>query len=510
MVYVGPFDFSIAMGHPGDYEHPDVAQPMSRILELSRKHRVPFGTTVSNAEIAAQWVRRGCSFFMSSMNSVCCGKELPKRSMPIAWSAAEDSQKAFRQYNQKMPMLNRSEDYDRFCQQKLADPYPLFDELREKDPVHWCEPLGSWLSTRYADAYVGLNDARLLGGRRSMYAKILNNENREKASALVDHVDLWLQNQKPPSHTRLRKLAGAAFTPRQIKDLSPRIDRIVREKLEAVRAKGHCDFVTEFCYWVPATVICDMLGLPQTDHEYFQRLMADLVPFTSAAGPQVNAAVEPGYRAMQEMLAYFSKKIEDRRRSPGSDVLSALVHAEVDGDCLSEEELFALCIFLFVAGHETTASLLANGTMLLLTHPDQLAILKSRPQELLDTAIEELIRFESPVTRAIRHAVEDVKIGDRSLRAGDTIVFLIGAVNRDPAQFPAPEKLNIQRAPNKHLGFGWGRHFCLGAELARLEARIAFPLIFQLLPNLRLTDELCKWRPIFGIRSLSTLPIRVD
>lgn len=409
----------------------------------------------------------------------------------------------------KMTTLDHRHDYEQFCQQALADPYPLFDELRETKPVHWCEPLGCYLALRYDDAYAGLNDARLLGGRRGMYEKILTPENHMKAASLVDHVNLWLTNQNPPRHTRLRKLAGVAFTPRHIKDLVPRIKQIVQQRLDEVRAQQTCDFASAFCYWVPATVICDMLGLPQSDHAQFQRLMADIIPFTSAAGPRINAAVGPAYQAMQEMLAYFDHQITLRRHDPTQDVLSALVHAEVEGDRLSQEELFALCVFLFVAGHETTASLLASGTMLLMKHPEQLVMFKANPHELLDGAIEEIIRYESPVTRAIRNAAEDMQVGGCDLRAGDTVVFLLGAANRDPEQFPQPNTLDIRRHPNKHLGFGWGRHFCIGAELARLEARIAFPMIFEQLPQIQLADEPLVWRSAFGIRSLERLVITV-
>lgn len=404
----------------------------------------------------------------------------------------------------------RQADYDAFCRQQLMDPYPLFDELRAQDPVHWCEPLGSWLVLRYGDAFAGLNDARLMAGRRNMYDAVLTPANREKAAALVDHLGLWLQNQNPPRHARLRKLAGVAFTPRHIKGMTPRIRQIVQDRLDHVRRLGACDFAREFCYWIPATVICDMLGLPQDDHGKFQAWMADLVPFASAAGPQMNDAVERALPALDALLDYFGEQIDARRRRPGEDLLSALVHAQIDGDRLSQQELFGMCVFLFVAGHETTASLLANGTMLLLTHPEQLALFRRSTTQVLDTTIEEMVRFESPVTRAIRWASEDVPLGDRVIREGETVVFLLGAVNRDPAQFPAPAAFDIQRQPNKHLGFGWGRHFCIGAQLARLEAQIAFPMIIAQLPRLRLADTPYAWRRVWGIRSLETLPIRID
>lgn len=403
--------------------------------------------------------------------------------------------------------LTHSDDYTSFCNQTLQDPYPLFDELRQKDPIHWCEALGCWLAFGFDDTFAGLNNSRLLGGRRDMYDRMLSEENRREANPLVEHLNLWLQTQNPPRHTRLRRLASIAFTPRLIRDLIPRFRQIAQDRLDVVRDKVECDFVKEFCYWVPATVICDMLGLPQSDHDQTRAWVEDFIPFSSAAGPSLNNSIDRALKGLKGLRSYFERIIAQRRDHPEEDLLSELVMAEIDGDRLSDEELFALCVFLFVAGHETTMSLLGSGTMLLLSHPEQLALFKSNPKSLVDSAIEEFVRYESPVTRAIRVASEDVSIHGRTIRKGQTITFLLGAANRDPAHFPDPHRLDIQRQPNKHLGFGWGRHFCIGAELARLEAQIAFPMIFEQMPNLRLVSQSYAWRAAFGIRSLQSLPI---
>lgn len=401
------------------------------------------------------------------------------------------------------------EDYRLFCQQSLGDPYPLYDELREQDPVHWCESLKCWLAFRYDDTFAALTDPGLLVGRRSLYENVLSEANRLMGQQLVEHIDMWLQNQNIPRHIRLRKLAGVAFTPRMVKGLGPRIQYIVEKRLDHIRELGECDFMEEFCYWVPATVICDMLGLPDSDHSQFREWVGDLMAFASSVGPSLNVAIDSADSALRGLKEYFDGIVSERRHRPGEDLISALALAEVDGDRLTDEELFGMCVFLFVAGHETTMSLLGNGTMLLLSHPDQCRRFDVDDPDIIRSAIEEFVRFESPVTRAVRVAGKDMQWRGRTIRQGETVIFLLSAANRDPAQFPDPGRLDLTRNPNKHLGFGWGRHFCIGAELARMEAAIAFPAIFRNLPGLRMTEGSVQWRRMFGVRSLLHLPVAV-
>lgn len=406
--------------------------------------------------------------------------------------------------------IEHQRDYELFCQQKLQDPYPLFHELRRKQPILWCEPLNTWLGFRYDDTLAAVKDPRFLSGRAGVYDTVLQGPDHKKARALVDHLSMWMQSVNPPRHTRLRKLAGIAFTPRMIKDRVPRIEQIIHQRLKVVRQKGRCDFVNEFCYWVPATVICDMLGLPQSDHERFRDWVANLMPFSSGAGAALADALQPAYDALQGLLGYFQDAIDQRRSHPRDDLISALVHAEENGDRLTDSELFGLCIFLFVAGHETTSSLLASGTYLLLNRPDQWRRLDPHDAPSVHRAIEEFLRYESPVTRAPRVAREDLQLHGRSIRTGQAVTFLLGAANRDPDQFPDPDRFDIDRSPNKHLAFGFGRHFCIGAELARLEASIAFPMIFKQLATLRLDGDQVRWRAAFGVRALEALPVVVD
>ena len=404
--------------------------------------------------------------------------------------------------------LTDDPDYAVFCRQKLQNPYPLFARLREQDPVHFCAPMHMWLVTRYDDVLAGLKDTkRLPSGRRGMYTDPLREENRARAMPLVNHIGYWLQNVNPPRHTRMRKLVNLVFTPRMLQKLVPRIERIVNELIDTIRREGGADFVRDFSYALPSTIICAMLGIPESDHDRYRRGVEDLVPFSSGAGPGLNDAITTARAALDDLLGLFDRLVEERRRDPSDDLISAMARAEADGDYLSRDELFALCVFLYVAGHETTMSLLSAGTWLLLKHPEQFETLKSDPDRLVEPAVEEFLRYESPVTRAVRVAAEDLDWGGRTVPEGQTVMMLLGAANRDPRVFDDPDRLDITRVPNKHLGFGHGIHFCLGAPLARLEANIAFKVIAQRLPHMRLATDHVTWRPTLGTRSIESLPV---
>jgi cytochrome P450 len=324
---------------------------------------------------------------------------------------------------------------------------------------------------------------------------------------LVEHIGHWLQNVNPPDHTRMRKLVNLVFTPRMLQKLVPRIERVVDEAIEGIRRKGRADFVKELSYPLPSTVICEMLGMPQSDHDRYRRGVDELSPFSSGAGPGLNDAITTARDALDDLLGLFDRVVEERRRHPTDDLISAMAQDEADGDRLSRDELFALCVFLYVAGHETTMSLLSAGTWLLLKHPEQFEMLKSNPDRLVESAVEEFLRYESPVTRVVRIAAEDIEWGGHTVPEGQTVMMLLGAANRDPDVFDDPDRLDITRQSNKHLGFGHGIHFCLGAPLARLEANIAFKAIAQHLPDLKLELDQVSWRPTLGTRSIESLPV---
>ena len=406
--------------------------------------------------------------------------------------------------------LTEDQDYVAFCSQRLADPYPLFARLRAEDPIHWSQALKMWLVTRYDDAYDGLRDtARLSSSRAGMYADPLTEQNRARARPLIDHILHWLQNVDAPQHTRLRKLVNIAFTPRMLEGLKPRVEAITNELLDDVCASPQTDLVRSFCLPLPAMVICQMLGVPSQYHKTFRGCVDQMLYFASGAGPGLNDAIDEANRGLKTLIGFFHDLIEQRRIQPRDDMISAMAAAEEDGDRLNRDEMFGLCVFLFVAGHETTMSLLSSGTLALLQHPEQFNKLKANPDGLIKTAVEEFLRYEPPVTRGVRRATCDFEWRGRSIRKDQTITILLGAANRDGEQFPDPDRLDIERRPNKHLGFGFGPHFCLGAQLARIEAHIAFLAIVRRLPDMRLDTDRVEYQPAFGVRSLVQLPVRL-
>ena len=400
-------------------------------------------------------------------------------------------------------------DYVDFCQQRLANPYPLFDRLREEDPVHWCKTMQCWLVTRYDDVFDNVRDPRFSSSRSGLYMDNLRPENREKAKPLLDHLSKWMLNVDPPDHTRLRRLVNAAFSPRMLKSLEPRIEQLVDRLLDDVCRARRVDFVRDFSYRLTATVICQMLGVPSEMQDNFRAGAEILMNFSSAAGPRLNDHVDTARKSLEELINSFDHLIELRNANPQDDLISAMLAVNESNDRFSQEELFSMCVFLFVAGHETTMSIISSGMMLLIQNRDQYDLLKHDPTSLAPTATEEFVRLESSVTRGVRMAKENIELRGRVISKGETIVNVLGAANRDPRQFRDPDIVDIQREPNKHLGFGFGPHFCLGAPLARLEAGIAFRNIAQRKLEFRITCESLTWRANLGIRTLSALPLEL-
>jgi len=406
--------------------------------------------------------------------------------------------------------IEQDKDYDEFCRQCLHDPYPLFARLREEDPVHWCEPLHMWLVTRYDDVSQGLRDRkRLSTNREAMYTDPLRPESLPRARPMIDHINKWLLNVDPPDHTRMRKLVNIAFTPRLLQKLVPRIETFVEKLLDEMARSEQVDLIESFCFPLPALVICDMLGIPEERRAQYRRCVEGLIPFSSSGGPGLNDTLEQARASLDELIEFFDELIARRRSDPREDLVSAMAAAEVDGERLDRDELFALCVFLFLAGLETTMGLLANGTLALLRNPEQFRLLRADPEGLVEKAVEEFVRYESPGTRGVRRALVDFEWRGSRICAGQTVTNLIGAANRDPEQFPDPDKLDITRHPNKHVGFGQGIHFCLGAPLARLEGQIAFRGMMRRLPNMELATDRVSYKPVIGIRSLEALPVRL-
>jgi cytochrome P450 len=317
----------------------------------------------------------------------------------------------------------------------------------------------------------------------------------------------WMLQSDPPDHTRLRGLVVKAFTARRVEDMRPRIQAIVDQAIDAVIERGHMDLIEDFAFRLPVTIICDMLGIPEDHRETFYNSsrdggrLLDPVPLTPEEIAKGNAG-----NMMAQM--YFQQLFELRRRNPGDDLTTQLVQAEEDGHKLTNEELTANIILLFGAGHETTVNLIGNGLLALHRNPDQLALLKARP-ELMVNAIEEFLRYDSSVQMTGRVALEDIAdLGGKSIPKGETVLCLLGSANRDPAVYPdRPDRLDVTRPNVKPLSFGGGIHFCLGAQLARIEAEIAIATLLRRLPDLRIDDvENPEWRPTFVLRGLKRLP----
>jgi cytochrome P450 len=383
----------------------------------------------------------------------------------------------------------------------VADPYPMYQRLQADDPVHH-SPLGFWVLTRYADVMASLRDPRLVKEPIAAFVAA-----RFGMAVPPPGLGLSMLDRDPPDHTRLRGLVSKAFTPKALERLRPDIQRLVDGLLDQVDGHGEMDLIDEFAYPLPVNVICDMLGVPVKDHERFKQwgldiargLDAIMLPPDSEVGQRSIA----GRRALAQ---YFRELIAQRRAAPRDDMLSALIAAEEAGDKLNEEELLATCILLLVAGHETTVNLIGNGTLALLRHPAELRRLRDDPG-IIGTAVEELLRFDGPVQRTARIPSEDIVVGGRTIPKGELVMPFLGAADRDPAQFPDPQRLDLTRADNRHIAFGLGIHFCLGAPLARMEGQIAINTLLKRLPKLALATDKPEFRQSLTLRGLQSLPV---
>jgi cytochrome P450 len=381
----------------------------------------------------------------------------------------------------------------------IADPYPTYHRLRSEDPVHH-SPLGFWVLTRYEDVVASLRDPRLAKEALASFVAA-------RFGAPVPAMGLSMLDRDPPDHTRLRGLVSKAFTPRVVEGLRPRIQEIVDGLLNGVAGRGSMDLIEEFAYPIPVAVICEMLGVPIEDHERFKGWSIDIARGLDLIWLGPDSDVGRRSIAARQMLAeYFRGLIAQRRAAPRNDLLSGLIAAEEAGDKLNEMELLATCILLLIAGHETTVNLIGNGMLALLRHRDQLERLKRDPG-LITSAVEELLRFDGPVQRTARIPNEDVTIGGHTIAKGEMVMPFIGAADRDPAQFPEPDRLDIGRSDNRHIAFGWGIHFCLGAPLARIEGQIAINTLLRRLPKVSLATDVPEYRPSLTLRGLKALPV---
>jgi cytochrome P450 len=385
-----------------------------------------------------------------------------------------------------------------------ADPYSRYAALRAIAPVHH-SAIGFWVLSRHDDGQQLLRDPRVgkdFSGAASALG--LSEEHRaEQAAFRDDHSNMLFAD--PPDHTRLRGLATRAFTPRTVDALRPRIVALVDELLDRVDDGGDTEVMDALAFPLPVTVIGEMLGVPTEDRAQFRPLVrASTAVLELAVTPE---ALDAATRARATMQDYFAGLVAERRARPGDDLLTSLIHADDKGDQLSEYELISTAILLFAAGFETTTHLLGNGLLALLRHPDQLARLRA-DRRLLRPAVEELLRYDSPVQITARTANADLEVGEERIEAGNTVLVLLGAANRDPARFTDPDRLDLARSEGSALSFGSGIHHCLGAALARLEAQVVLDRMLDRFGTIELLDDRPRHRDSLTLRGLVDLHVR--
>jgi cytochrome P450 len=380
--------------------------------------------------------------------------------MLTAQQRADRSQHGSSRRPRRDLMSDQQLTYNPFDTSIMADPYPTYRGLRENDPAHWSPTARSWVLSRYDDVCAALAAPTTYSSASGIFP----------TPPGVDMTQLFLPMlimTDPPRHTQLRQLVSKAFTPRRIAELETSVRLIVDDLLDDTPATGGWDFVSEFAGPLPAIVIADMLGVPREDREQFRTWSTTLVQSNPARGE-----FGAGLDAAGALYEYFSTFLDERRAHPRDDLMTALVHAEVDGEHLSDEELLGFCLLLLVAGHETTTNLLSNSAVILAHHPDSRRQLVEHP-ELVPAAVEELLRFDSPVQGLARTLTRPVTLHHQTMDVGDTVLLLFGSANRDDHAFPDADQFDIHRAPERQVALGRGIHFCLGASLARLEARTA-------------------------------------
>src|SRR5579863_2019488 len=384
----------------------------------------------------------------------------------------------------------------------LANPYPLYHRFHTEDPVHRDRFLHTWVVTRYADVVTVLQH---FSANRTPTPEQLT---AMGLSALVPIAEVLVRQMlfmDDLAHIRIRGLVSNAFTPRRIELLRSRIQQITDGLLDAVQGEGYMDVIGDLADPFPAIVTAEMLGLPASEWRQLTQWSTD---FAEALGNfQHNPNHAPRVlRSLVEMCAYFRDAVQEHRKHPRDDLISALLSAEHEGDSLTEEEVVANSIMLMTGGQETTTNLIGNGILTLLRHPDQLEKLRA-DRSLIPSAIEELLRYESPIQYTSRLAHDDVQMGGKTIRKRQAVIAVMGAANRDPERFPDPDRLDICRQDNRHLAFAWGAHFCFGAPLARLEAQIAFEALLRRMPNLSLVPGPVNWRENLAFRGLTVLPV---
>lgn len=394
------------------------------------------------------------------------------------------------------------EDFDPFSPENWNDPHPMYHRLRESEPVHRTET-GEWILTRWADCFAVLRDPRWSSNPDHLASRPAFDElSMREALGEVDFpIILFID---PPDHTRIRKLLSPALTRRAVERLRPRVQEIVDGLFDEIEGTRTVDLLSEFAYTLPVTVICELMGVPAEDRHLFHGWSDDAARLLDGdTDPDI---IQQGLLAAAMLLNYLTPLIEDRRGNPTDDLLGRLVTAQQQDGTLSEAELRANTLVLFIAGHETTMNLIGNGTKALLEHRDQWERLVA-DLSLSESAVEECLRYDGPVHVTARIATEDIEVGGHRFERGEQVVTHLAAANRDPARFPDPDRFDIGRQDNQHLAFSLGMHHCLGAWLARLEGQVAFGTMARRFPRLELATDDLQYRDHFVLRGLRGLPV---
>ena len=395
--------------------------------------------------------------------------------------------------------------FNPFLGEFRADPYPAYAALRAHDPVYFSPSLRGWILTRHADAAAVFQDGRFAADRTQSNLFRRLKPFRAVRPDFTAAITSSLLMIDPPRHTRLRRLVNKAFTPRVVDNLRPRIQAIVDELLDRAAPKRAMDLMRDLASPLPVRVIAEMLGIPPEDHEDFKRWSDALTVLVDPM--QGEGGFAPAESAFEALSTYLRRVFDERRRAPRDDLMSALVGVEEQGDALSDAELLSLSGLILGAGHETTTNLLGNAVVALLRHPAERRRVQDDPS-LVANAVEEILRYDSPVQLTDRVATEDCEIAGHKVRKGVLVALVLGAANRDPERFPEPDRLDVGRANIQHLAFGHGAHFCLGAALARAEAQIALSTLLTRFPDLNGDAGRIEWKRSMVLRGPTSLPVR--
>ena len=402
-----------------------------------------------------------------------------------------------------MPAIDYKPNDPRF----LADPFALYQRLRDEDPAHWSPRLRAWVLSRYDDVKrVCLDTAGMSSDRLRPFFATLPPAQAQRVEELARYLTLWMVFRDPPEHTRLRRLAAKVFNVRSVHALRPNVERITRWLLDSLDGKSEFDFIAEFAGPLPALVIMDMLGVPREELARLKHLSDEMALFIGSArdAPEKYARASAATRHMAEI---FRELIIARRSVPQRDLLTELVGLDDGGDRLSDDELVATCILLLFAGHETTTHHLANGLRALMEFPDQLEKLRHKPQ-LAPAAVEELLRYDGPIGVQVRIVQGPQALHGKTLNPGERVFLLMNAANRDPRAYDDPDRLDLERNGVPHLTFGYGAHICLGFPLARLEGQVALPAVLARWRSIELAGEPLEWMDSMVLRGMKAMPLR--